>query len=400
MVGSIRKEFNESFTNEKYQQYVKEMNGAYPGAIGFRLAETPLFIPKSFTQQMLSTCESIIDLMLQPDFYTLTKKAIPNEFLVPDENKYPDFIAFDFGICENDRGELEPQLVEMQGFASLFAFQIWQDEVIHKCFNIPANYSSYLNGFNKESYCKLLQDIISDGVPLQNCILLELFPQKQKTRIDFLFTKEYIGIETVCLTELIRDGKRLFYKRGEQLIEIKRIYNRIIFDELAQQSQSIQDKGKIFFEELDVEWVPHPNWFYRISKYTLPFIKHKNVPSTTFLNELQTIPEDLENYVLKPLFSFAGQGVVIDVTKHDIEAVEDRKNWILQRKVKYADAIVTPDGCAKAEIRLFFFWPKNAARPIATNNLARLSKGKMIGVRYNADKEWVGGSIAYFEQSQ
>jgi hypothetical protein len=198
---------------------------------------------------------------------------------------------------------------------------------------------------------------------------------------------------------LIQDGKKLYYtnKAGKQ-VQIKRIYNRIIFDDLQQQSAAIQEKGNLLLEELDVTWVPHPNWFYRISKYTLPYIDHPYVPKTRFLNEIKEIPTDLENYVLKPLFSFAGQGVVIDVQASDIAAVKDPENWILQRKVQYANIIPTPDIPAKAEIRIFYFWKPGAERPIPVNNLARLSKGKMIGVRYNQDKTWVGGSLAYFEQ--
>src|SRR5690606_37169005 len=121
-------------------------------------------------------------------------------------------------------------------------------------------------------------------------------------------------------------------------------------------------------------------------------------PTTYFLSSIKQIPADLENYVLKPLFSFAGQGVIIDVTDDDITAVKDPENWILQKKVKYADVIATPDEPAKAEIRIFYFWKDGEARPQPANNLARLSKGKMIGVRYNKDKEWVGGSLAYFER--
>ena len=397
MVPLIRESFNNAFTNEKYENYLKQINSKHTDAIEFRLAETPIFLDKSFTQKMLSTCESIVDVLLQPNFKALTKNAVPAALNVANESKHPDFIAFDFGICENNDGEIEPQLVEMQGFPSLFAYQVWCDEVIRKCFDIPANYSTYLNGLNKESYLQLLKEIITDGHPVENCILLEILPEQQKTRIDFYFTKEYTGIETVCLTELVKEGKQLFYWKEGSKIRVKRIYNRIIFDELLHQTQEIQDKGKLFTEDLDVEWVPHPNWFYRLSKYTLPFIKHRYVPETTFLDELTFIPEDLENYVLKPLFSFAGKGVVIDVTQEDINAIEDKHNWILQRKVKYATIIKTPDDPAKAEIRLFYFWPKDAARPFAVNNLARLSKGKMIGVRYNADKEWVGGSVAYFE---
>ena len=108
----------------------------------------------------------------------------------------------------------------------------------------------------------------------------------------------------------------------------------------------------------------HPNWFYRISKYTLPFIRHPYVPKTFFLNEIKEPPADLENYVLKPLFSFAGQGVVIDVTSKDIDNVRDPENWILQRKVKYADVIQTPDIPAKCRDKNFYFWKEGAARPV------------------------------------
>jgi len=255
-----------------------------------------------------------------------------------------------------------------------------------------------LNGFNKEAYLQLLKEIIIKDQQPENVILLELLPHEQKTRIDFYCTEDYLGIPIVCLTELILEGKKLFYERDGRKIEVKRIYNRIIFDDLHAQSAELQEKGKILSAELEAEWVPHPNWFYRISKYTLPFIQHPYVPQTIFLDEIKELPADLENYVLKPLFSFAGQGVVIDVCPEDITRVTDPHNWVLQRKVKYADVIETPDIPAKAEIRIFYFWKEGETRPVGTFNLARLSKGKMIGVRYNHDKEWVGASHVYFEK--
>lgn len=398
MVPALREKFNTEFTQEKYKAFQEELHALHPNGIEFRLAETPIFIDKAFTDKILSACESIVDLIVQPDFKQLTANAVPENLRVPNENNHSHFIAFDFGICENSNGELEPQLIEMQGFPTLFAYQVFDDEVTRRHFDIPANYDSYLNGFTKESYIRLLKEIIVGDHNVENVILLELFPHQQKTRIDFYCTRDYLGIPIVCLTELVKEGNKLFYVQDSKKTEIKRIYNRIIFDDLQQQSEKVQEKGKILFGELDVEWAPHPNWFYRISKYTLPFIKHQYVPETSFLSDVKSIPADLENYVLKPLFSFAGQGVVIDVTKEDIEAVKDPQNWILQRKVKYSDVIVTPDDNAKAEIRIFYFWKDGAARPIATQNLARLSKGKMIGVRYNKDREWVGGSMAFFEK--
>jgi hypothetical protein len=239
--------------------------------------------------------------------------------------------------------------------------------------------------------------VVGDEDP-ENVILLELFPHKQKTRIDFYCTEKYLGIAIVDLVDIIKEGKKLYYNKDGRKIQINRIYNRLIFDDLFQQPMDIQEKGKFFQEELEVTWIPHPNWFYRISKYSLPFINHPYVPETRFLNEVESIPDDLQNYVVKPLFSFAGQGVIIDVTKEDIKQIPDKENWILQRKVNYAPVIETPNEPAKAEIRMFYFWEPGKPRPIPTNNLSRLSKGKMIGVRYNKDKDWVGGSFALFEQ--
>ena len=398
MIPSIREAFNSQFTEEKYNAYLNELNSLHPGAIEFRIAETPVFVPKDFTQKMMDACDSIIDVIIDPKFRELTKNSIPFSVNVPDENGHSQFIAFDFGVCEDDNGDLEPQLIEMQGFPSMFAFQAFIPEAARNNFSIPGNFDCYLGGFDKASYIKLLKDIIVADYEPEQVILLELFPHKQKTRIDFYCTQDYLNIQPVCLTELIKEGKKLYYINDGNKTEIKRIYNRIIFDDLQQQSADVQEKGKLMFETLDVEWVPHPNWFYRISKYTLPFIRNPYVPPTFFLNEIEQVPADLENYVLKPLFSFAGQGVVIDVSMEDIRKVKDPENWILQRKVKYADVIKTPDIPAKAEIRLFYFWKDGEERPVPTNNLARLSKGKMIGVRYNKDKEWVGGTLCFFEK--
>lgn len=398
MVSSIRTTFNADFTDKKYQDYLHELDSFHPGALDFRIAETPVFCDKVFTSKMLSACEDFVDIILSTSFKSASSKAIPAHLNVPGESDQPNFIAFDFGICENEQGELEPQLIELQGFPTLFAFQVIQDEMVRKFFDIPAGYDSYLEGFNKASYLKLLREIILNGHEPDQVILLEVFPENQKTRIDFFFTEDYVRIKQVCLTALIKKGKKLFYINNGVETEIKRIYNRVIFDDLQQQSRAVQEKGKILLEELEVEWAPHPNWFFRISKYTLPFIKNKFVPETNFLSDLKDLPHDLGNYVLKPLFSFAGQGVIIDLAKSDIEKITDPENWILQRKVKYANIIKTPDGPAKAEIRIFYFWKDGDARPVATNNLTRISKGKMIGVRYNKDKSWVGGTLAYFEK--
>lgn len=397
MVPELRQRFNENFTQKKYEDFLEDLNSTHPGDVVFRVAETPIFIPKAFTAKVIDACEAIVDFIVRPDFKEITKNAIPPNESVPNENEHTNFIAFDFGICENEDGELEPQLIEMQGFPSLFAFQVLHPQVTEKHFEIPQNFDNYLSGYNADSYIELLKKIIIGDHKVENVILLEIKPYEQKTRIDFYCTQDYIGVPIVCLTELEQEGNKLFYRKDGERIEVKRIYNRVIFDELSQIKDKLGDVVDIT-KPLNVEWAPHPNWFYKISKYTIPFIHHPYVPETFFLNEVKQMPATLEDYVLKPLFSFAGQGVIIDVTKEDIDAVKDPENWILQKKVKYADVIKTPDVPAKAEIRIFYFWEDGAPRPIAVNNLARLSKGKMIGVRYNMEKDWVGGTTCYFEK--
>ncbi len=392
----LRQEFNNNFSENKYLAYVQELENIHAGSLDFRIAETPLFIPKDFTTKMLGACEDIIDIITGPNFKTLTQRSIPNDIQVANENSHADFIAFDFGICENINGTLEPQLIEMQGFPSLFAFQAFHTAATKIYANVPAAYDAYLNGYTEAAYVQLLKDIVVGDTDPKNVILLEIYPEQQKTRIDFYCTEALLGVQTVCLTKLFGEGNQLYYEKDGKKIEVKKIYNRLIFDDL----QHLQNVGPIidFAHPWNVEWVSHPNWFYRISKFTLPLIDNPFVPPTFFLNELKEIPADLENYVLKPLFSYAGMGVVIDVTNSDIEKITDPENWILQRKVKYADVIETPDIPAKAEIRLFYFWKKDWERPVAVHNLARLSKGKMIGTRYNKDKQWVGGSVAFFER--
>ncbi len=399
MVPALRKAFNDAFTQQQYEDFLKDLFSLHPGAIEFRIAETPEFISKDFGDKIINACEAIIDVIVDPGFKKLTEPSIPKNDFVPGENDFSHFIALDFGVCINDAGELEPQLIEMQGFPTLFGFQVYYPDLLRKYFSIPENYSQYMNGYDRESYLKDLKEVIVGNENPGNVILLEIKPHQQKTRIDFYCTQDYLDIQPVCITDLIQEGKKLFYinEKTKKKTQVKRIYNRIIFDDLYAQKDSL---GKFvdITQSLDVEWVSHPNWFYRISKYTLPFIHHPFVPPTFFLNEVKQIPTDLENYVLKPLFSFAGQGVVIDLTQSDIEKIKDPENWILQQKVKYADVIITPDIPAKLEVRMMYIWKAGDARPKLAINLSRLSKGKMIGVRYNKDKAWVGGSVCYFER--
>ena len=394
MVPFLRNQFINNFTGARYIDYLNQIDQLSPGDIDFRIAESPVFIPKEIKNKMLAACDEIIDVIIDKDFKSITDKSIPEEFRIPGEDQHPQMIVFDFGVCQNTNGELEPQLIEMQGFPSLFSYQLLNESITRKYAAVPDNYDSFLNGYDHKSYLQLLKEIIIGESSVENVVLLEIYPELQKTKIDFRLTEKLLGISTVCLTQLIEENNQLFYFREGKKTLVKKIFNRIIFDDLKQYDlKNIIDLRKSF----DVEWVPHPNWFYRISKFTLPFIENPYVPTTYFLNEI-TFALPLEEYVLKPLFSYAGMGVIIDVTQADIDSIKDPENWILQKKVNYAAIIQTLDEPAKVEIRLFYLWKKDWLKPIAIHNLTRLSKGKMIGTRYNEDKTWVGGTIAYFEK--
>ncbi|MEY3179141.1 MAG: hypothetical protein RJB42_1382 [Bacteroidota bacterium] len=397
MIQSIRTSYNEQFTKERYEEFLKALDKEFPGAIEFRVAETPVFVTQEIRDSMIACCEKIISLIKSKEFIARTERAIPPNERMGNEGKHPHFIAFDFGVAEKENGSLYPALIEMQGFPTLFAYHAYYPPILEQFFTIPADFSHYFNDLNFESYISLLKRVIIGSHHPDEVILLEIKPYEQKTRIDFYCTEKYLGIKSVCLTALIEEGNQLFHIVDGKKVQIKRIYNRVIADELNNRKEELGTTID-FSKNHDVEWVTHPHWFYRISKFTLPFIQHECIPETNFLNELKEIPSDLENYVLKPLFSFAGQGVLIDVTKADIEAIQDPENWILQKKVKYADCIATPSGPAKVEVRLMYIWEDGSENPLLVNNLARLSKGKMIGVRYNADKDWVGGSVAYFKK--
>ncbi|UYQ91103.1 hypothetical protein MKQ68_13470 [Chitinophaga horti] len=397
MVPAIRLKYNNTFTDGQYRQFlqqlaVKQGTEAPP----FRVAETPVFVPKALGDKLLQAGEDVINTILQPDFKTRTEKSIPKHLHVPGENAHSHFLIVDFGICLDENGELTPRLIELQGFPSLFAYQELMAQAYRDHFYVPEAYHNFFNGFDRNTYFNFLRDIIVGPYDPQHVILLEVLPHQQKTRVDFYYTGEQLGIPVVCVTELIHEGKKLFYLRDGVKTSVKRIYNRVIFEDLERYKEQLGPMGHLF-HELDVEWIPHPNWFYRISKYTLPMINSAYAPKSWFLHELPVLPKDLDQYVLKPLFSFAGSGVKIDVTPADIDAVKDPENWILQQKVHYAPVVQTPEGNAICEIRLMYGWPEGAARPVLMHNLARLSKGRMIGVGFNDGQTWVGGSCAFFE---
>ena len=398
MIPSNRKAFNEQFTEEKYQEFLKDIIETYNYKPAFKICESPAFIPKQLTERLVTACNDIMKVINQPNFKELTEGAFfDDQMKVPNEDAQSKFIQLDFGICLDEEGNPTPKLIELQGFPSLYFFQELLGRMYRKHYDaIPESFSQHLNGMSSEDYVNLLQqEIIGDTDPKQ-VILLEIEPEKQATAIDFYATEKKLGIKVLCITKLIKRNKSLFYldENGTE-IQIKKIYNRIIFDELNQRQDLVSEFD--FKDEVDIEWIGHPNWFFRISKYTMPLLKGDYVPKSYYLDQLETIPSDLENYVLKPLYSFAGAGVQIHVTKEMIDAVEDKSNYLLQEKVAYAPIIETMDVPAKCEIRMMLLHNSKTNKTEIVSNLMRFSKGEMVGVKYNKDKTWVGGSTGFFE---
>ncbi|MET3537878.1 hypothetical protein [Chryseobacterium limigenitum] len=391
MVSKYRKQFNQEFSQEKYEQFKEILKQKSGVETSFRISESPMFLSNKFKDKLIDASESIIDQIKALSPETL-QKAIPENCKVPNDTNQPHFFTIDFGICKSENGEIEPQLIELQAFPSLYAFQkIFEDTF---CEVYPF-LNDIKNKMPHEEFRNYVKDLIVGNENPENVILLEIFPEKQKTLIDFILTEKLLGIKTVCLTKIKKEGRKLFYENDGKLIEIKRIYNRVIFDELDR----IPDlKTEFDFrEDVDVTWVTHPNWFFKISKFLLPMLKHQFVPKSYFLHEFPE-NENLENFVLKPLFSFAGSGVNLDPTKEITDAIEDKENYILQRKVTYAPLFEDINGeFSKAEIRLLYIWRENDERPILLENLGRMTKAAMVNVDFNKkDAIWIGSSNAFF----
>ena len=396
MINKYRQIFNEQFTSEKYQQFQDDVAADFDYLPTFRMAETPFFISNELKSQLIDGCNDVIKLIQQDNFNELTNNALELNSKVPNQDNHTTFLAIDFGICEED-GQVIPKLIEVQGFPSLFNYQAVLYDKFKNHYPFLEDLTPFINGISNNEYLKILEEAICNNHPKENVVLLEIEPEKQNTKIDFYYCRRDIGIPIVCVTEIFKKGNQLFYKNelGIEIL-IKRIYNRVIFDEL--ESRQDLKLNFSFSDDLDVEWAGHTNWFFRISKFILPYLKGKYFIKTMLLSDLKEIPSDLENYVLKPLFSFSGAGVIFHVKKEDIDAVVDKDLYILQKKVHYKPIVQSPDGLVKAEVRVLCIWKKNDAAPTLLCNLVRLSRGEMIGVKFNKDKDWVGGTLGLFER--
>lgn len=414
MIPSLREQFNANFTPEKYRAFLRRVDEVCGTHVSFRLSETPCFFPKELIDRMAADGQELVrQLVGNPAYLAKSDLAVPTEFKVPNEPDHPMFVQVDFGLVRDAGGELQPKLVELQAFPSLYAYQGPLAEAYVEAYGLqklasdfgprtlaqtsaPGPLKYFLSGLETSSYRELLRRaIVADHDP-ENVILMEIDPAHQKTLPDFLLTEKMLGVRTVDIRDIKKDGARLYYECdygcGGKRVPIERIYNRAIVDELERK------KVKLAFDwrdELDVEWAGHPNWYFRISKFSIPYLKHASVPKTWFLDRMEGVPADLENYALKPLYSFAGLGVVIAPTKKDIVAIpaEKRPDYILQERMHFEPVIETPFGGTKAEVRVMYVWLQELT-PVLT--IIRMGRGLMMGVDHNKNMEWVGASAGLY----
>jgi hypothetical protein len=394
MIPHFRKQFNASFTQEKYQTFLRRIDDACGTHVHFRLSETPCFFPQSLTDRMVEDGKDLIrQLVDSPEYRARSEQSIPAEFRVPNEPDRPMFVQVDFGLVRNSVGELQPKLVELQAFPSLYAYQVTLAQCYIEVFELnsfeggePLQF--FLGGLHENSYHDLLRRAIVGTHDLENVILMEIEPQRQKTLPDFLLTEKMLGIKTVDIQTIKKQGSQLYYEHDGRDVPIHRIYNRAIVDELQRKKVELAFDWR---DDLDVEWAGHPNWYFRISKFSIPYLRHESVPKTWFLDGLDQIPNDLQNYALKPLYSFAGLGVIIAPTKADLAAIpsKDRKDYILQERLHFEPVIVTPYGATKAEVRVMYIWQEELK---AVLTIIRMGRGLMMGVDHNKNMEWVGAS--------
>jgi hypothetical protein len=391
MIPSYRRDFNLRFTSEKHARFRREMTSRCGMEVPFALCETPCFFPHALVERMADDGKALIHQLVEnPDYRARSEASIPAEFRVPNESPHPMFIQVDFGLVRDSAGELQPKLVELQAFPSLYAYQPVLSQAYIDVFDLDPELRYFLNELDSAAYQRLLQDAIVAGHDPANVVLMEVHPEEQKTRPDFLLTGKLLGIPTVCVTQIRKEGQRLFYEAGGRQIPIERIYNRTIVDELERKGIRLPFD---FRDDLEVEWAGHPNWYFRISKYSIPYLKHPSVPRTWFLDQLTEVPVDLENFVLKPLYSFAGLGVVIAPSRKDIDAIPTakRSEYILQERLNFTPVVETPYGLTKVELRIMYVWLDTLV-PVLT--IVRMGRGLMMGVDHNKNMAWVGSSAA------
>jgi len=395
MDPSLRERFNAAWSEGLYRAVREDLERRLSCRVPFRVAETPLFFPKDFRERFTRAANEIVAQLSDPRWIASQEEAVPKAYAAPRRPALPQVAQVDFAIVREKDGALGPRLVELQGFPSLYGFQILLSDVwtehLATIEGMPDAWRIFFGGFERARAMGLIRETLLHGHDPEEVILLDLDPDTQKTYPDFRATQRWWGVEPVCLTSIRREGQKLYREKDGRRIPVKRVFQRVVFDELE---RTKLPRTFDFHEDLDVEWAPHPAWYFLWSKRSMLSLDHWAVPRTRLVS--QGVPPDLPDHVLKPLWSFAGGGVKVDVTAADVAAIpaSERHQWILQEKVEYAPAFQSVHGDpVKAEVRMMFVRPDGQPKMTLLMSLLRLSRGKMMGVNFNKDLDWVGASV-------
>jgi len=415
VIADLRRDFNCCrFRPEAYRAMLHGLDATSRAHVAFPIAETPCFFPKQLLDEMAGIGANLTHrLLANPEYMTRSLAAIPERWRAANQDSHPHFLTADFGLARDAKGHLVPRLVEMQAFPSVFGFQWLLSEAYRTAFDLPSNLSFFLGGLDEARYWKLLQQVIVGHHDPDTVVLADVTPPTQKTLPDFNITAERLGIGVVDIADIEPEdhvdpfsnssSPRLCYRNGRRRAPIRRIYNRAIVDELLERQIRLRFDYR---EPFNVEWAGHPNWYFHVSKFALPFLDHPAVPPAVFLSDWFTnangayrerLPADRNQWILKPLYSFAGQGIIFAPTEDQLRCIppERRGNYLLQERVEFEPVIETPAGPTQAEIRILYVWPdRGYLTPVIS--LVRLGRGKMMGVDHNRGQSWVGASAAYF----
>jgi hypothetical protein len=399
MIASYRQDFNRRYTDAKYAALRRNLDARTRSTIDLRVAESPVFLSHAMVREMADAGAAMThQLVADTEYLLMAEASIPQAFRVAGDDAHPNFMTADFALVAEADGTLSPRLVELQAFPSVYGYQsILADEYM-KCFDLDPALSRFV-GVDEEQYWERMRQVIVGNHAPENVILMEVTPEKQKTLPDFHVHEDRLGIRTVDIAEVRQEGRRLFYDRDGVGTPIERIYNRSIADEMIR--KNIQP-GFDLTADLDVDWAGHPNWYFKISKFSIPFLRHPFVPPAVFLDEWfrgegrERLTENRDDWILKPLFSFAGKGIEFSPSDELLRSIpkEQRGDYLLQQRMHFASNVETPFGLTQAEVRIMYLWPDDGDLEAVTT-LVRLGRGKMMGVDHNRDQLWVGGSAGF-----
>ena len=387
MIAAARERFNSAWSPAKYAGLLAHLRERCGEGPQFRHCETPCFFPAELIGRMARYGAEMVEQLLgNPRYIEESEQSIPAKWRVPHEAAAPLFVQADFGLDAN----LEPRLVEIQGFPSLYFYQPALAEAYRAAYGLEAGWSALPGELSLPDYYRLMRETIVAGHDPETVVLTEVEPAAQKTRHDFLFTEREIGVRAIDIRGIAKRGNRLFYTRDGRETPVHRIYNRAIVDEMERRAIQLPFD---FRDDLVVEWAGHPNWFFRLSKFSLPYLDHPAAPAAQFLDRVGVV-EHPERYVLKPLYSFAGAGVVVGPTAEQIARVpaEQRSGYLLQERVDFRPVIQTPAGVDKVEVRIMYVW-RDGLR--AVNTIIRMGRGAQMGVDFNKGMDWVGASAGF-----